>query len=160
MPNSAGLKNFEVCKGLDNGQLTAVQACCQSVKYQHGDRLFAKGENATHLWMLIQGSVELHFDLPGKTALGKDIISTISRGMSFGWSSLVPPNIHRLSAYVASDGCTLFKAERQALLDLFEKDAVLGYKVISNLSSVIARRFHQLQDKLAKQRGDQVLSNW
>lgn len=90
----------------------------------------------------------------------EDTISTLTEGMPFGWSSLVPPNKYRLSAHCASRSCKTIKISRDRLLQLFEDDAQLGYRVMAKVMIVVGQRFHQLQDEVARRRGYDIINRW
>jgi CRP-like cAMP-binding protein len=109
---------------------------------------------------VLEGEVNLIWDAPEGPAMPEDTISTLSEGMPFGWSSLVPPNKYRLSALCASRSCKTVRIPRDRLLQLFEDDALLGYKVMSKVMVVVGQRFHQLQDEVARRRGHDIINRW
>lgn len=154
------LEKADIFNGLDKDHLADVKDCCVEETYQKGDRLFEHGKNANHLWIVMEGQVDLHFDRKLGSALEAKTISSLKPGMPFGWSGLVPPNRYRFSAFSASDTCKVVKIERNDITQRFEKDSRLGYVVMSNVARVVARRFHQLQGELLKSRGDHLSSNW
>jgi hypothetical protein len=52
------------------------------------------------------------------------------------------------------------KVERDALLELFKKDAAIGYEVMLKLLAVVGSRFLNLQDEVAKSRGSDIINQW
>ena len=154
------LENVEVFKELNDDQLTEVQQHCQEAKFSSGDKIFGTGEDPKYLWIVLEGQVALQWELPGRSALPETTISRLSETMIFGWSSLVPPHKYRLSAYCATRTCKVIKVERDALTKLFAQDAQIGYKVMTNLLSVVGSRFLNLQDEVAKQRGSDIMNQW
>ena len=154
------LENVEVFKGLNDNQLTRIQKCCQMVEFSRGDKIFGTGEDPQYLWVVSEGQVTLHWELPGRSALPEPTISRLSETMIFGWSSLVPPYKYRLSAYCETRACKVIKIDRDALTDLFDQDAELGYRVMNKLLSVVASRFLNLQEEVAKQRGSDIINQW
>jgi hypothetical protein len=80
--------------------------------------------------------------------------------MPFGWSSLVPSHKYRLSAHSASRTCKTVRIPKGRLLQLFEDDAQLGYKIMSKVMIVAGKRFHQLQDEVARRRGHDIINRW
>jgi CRP-like cAMP-binding protein len=154
------LGKVEVFRGLSEGRLAAIQAHFQEESYPEGDRLFTQDAEAGHLWVVVEGSVNLHFERPDRYALEKDVITTVTETMPFGWSSVVEPFRYRYSAFAASSTCRVIRLEKEHLSGLLKEDTQLGYTVMSNLTTVIARRFHQLQGEMAKHRGDEIISNW
>jgi (2Fe-2S) ferredoxin len=140
------LRNVEVFKGLIDNKLAGIQDYCREKDYRHNERLFSDGEEATCLWVMRKGQVDLRFDLPDRPTSSRNTLSTVSEFMAFGWSSLVPPHRYRLSAYCASETCRVLQIEREMLLKIFKEDSKIGYVLMSNLVEIIGRRFHQLQD--------------
>ena len=154
------LENVEVFKELNDNQLTEIQKCCQVVKFSRGDKIFSTGEEPLYLWVVMEGQVTLQWERPGRSALPETTISKLSEAMTFGWSSLVPPHKYRLSAYCATRACKLIRIEREALTDLFDRDAEIGYKVMNKLLSVVGSRFLNLQEQVAKRRGSDIINRW
>jgi NADP-reducing hydrogenase subunit HndB len=142
------LQSVGIFKGLDENQLSAVQRCCQEEQHKAGTKLFGEGEQASHLYIVKKGQVDLRFDLPGRTTSEKNTISSILEFKAFGWSSLVAPYKYSLSAYCSTQTCEVVKIERQRLTKLFSEDNRLGYLVLSNMARVIGKRFQKLE-KLA-----------
>lgn len=160
MPTHNIMENIEAFKDLDEDQLKNVQEYCKEKEFKQGDRLFAEGDEANELWVIIEGSIDMRFDLPGHPSSKDDTIATITPYQIFGWSCFVPPNKYRLSAYCSTNICKVIKIEKSRLDRLFKKDARIGYSFMSYLIKVVGERFHQLQDEVAKRRGEDIISGW
>ena len=143
------LKKVDIFKGLDDVQLELISTGCHEKEYQAGDRLFAEGENADRVWIVMDGRVDLRFDLPGRSSTEENTIFSITAGNTLGWSSFVPPYQYKLSAYCATRSCKIVQINKEHLTDLFEKDNRLGYQVILNLAGVASMHFHSLQKSAA-----------
>ncbi len=154
------LENVQVFENLDDNQLTRIQKHCQEAEFSRGDKIFSAGEKTQYLWVVMEGQVALQWDAPGGSALPGSTITRLSELMTFGWSSLVPPYSYRLSAYCATRTCKVMQVDRDALIQLFENDAELGYKVMLKLLSVVGSRFLNLQDEVARQRGSDIINQW
>ena len=154
------LENVEAFSDLDDDQLTAIQSCCEIAEFKRGEQIFAAGETPEHFWVVLEGQVNLTWDAMGDSALPEDTLTTLSEGMPFGWSSLVPPYRYRLSAHSASRNCKTVRIPKDRLQQLFEDDAQLGYKVMSKVMIVAGKRFHQLQDEVARRRGHDIINRW
>ena len=127
---------------------------------QRAYKLFSAREEPMYLWAVIDGEVELRQEMPGDTRSLSDPISSLSRGMTFGWSSLVPPFEYRLSAYCASRRCKVLIVDREYLSRLLEKDSWLGYLVMSQIVSIVGERFHQLREEIIKGIGHDIINRW
>jgi len=139
------LKNVNTFKVLDDDQLAAIADSFHEKEYKQGDKLFEEGEQASHIWVVAEGRVDLRFDLPGRSTSAKTTISTISELMVFGWSGLVPPHEYKLSAYCATKSLKVVRGSRDSLTDLFQKNPRVGYLFMSNLIKIVGKRFQQIQ---------------
>ena len=131
------LEKMDVFKDLDDHQLVAVQGCCQETECRRGDKIFGMKEDPVCLWAVVEGKVDLEQSSPDSPPSQGNTLSSISDNMIFGWSSLVPPNRYRLSAYCSSRTCRLIKIDRECLTRLLDQDTGLGYKVMTGLLSVV-----------------------
>ena len=154
------LEKVEVFKDLNDQQLTVIQEYAQVEEFGRGDKIFGTGDEPLYLWVVLAGTVDLHWELPGRSASAEKTISTLEEASTFGWSSLVPPYRYRLSAYCAGRTCKLLKIPKDELIGLFEKDAAIGYKVMTGLLSVIGARFLKLQDEVARRKGSDIINRW
>ena len=103
------LENVEAFSDLDDDQLTAIQGCCEIAEFKRGEEIFAAGETPEYFWVVLEGQVNLTWDAPEGPHLPENTITTLSEGMPFGWSSLVPPYKYHLSAHCASRNCKTVK---------------------------------------------------
>ena len=71
------LEKVDIFKGLDQDQLNAVHKGGREKEYHYGDRLFAEGENADRIWLVVDGQVDLRFDLPGRPTSEENTIFSI-----------------------------------------------------------------------------------
>ncbi|MDI6797813.1 MAG: cyclic nucleotide-binding domain-containing protein [Desulfatibacillaceae bacterium] len=142
-----------IFNGLDQKQMTKVKACCQEKDYTAGSRIFADGQQAENLFVVLEGRVDLRFEIPGRESTSSDNITSVRQGQVLGWSALMHSPIYSLSAYCATDKCRLLKVSRDCLLALFEEDPRMGYIVMSHMAEVIRTRFHQVQEELARRKG-------
>lgn len=144
------LRRVEVFKGLIDSQLAAFKDHCREMEFRQNEKLFSEGDDASCLWIVNEGRVDLRFDLPDRSTSTKNTISSVSEFNTFGWSSLVAPHKYRLSAYCATKSCKVVQIEREQLVSLFKQDSKTGYLVMSNLVEIIGQRFRRLQDSATK----------
>jgi NADP-reducing hydrogenase subunit HndB len=140
------LEKVDIFKGLDKDQLKAVSKGGQEKEYLYGDRLFAEGENADRIWLVIDGQVDLRFDLPGRPTSEENTIFSITARQTLGWSSFVPPCKYALSAYSATKSCKILQINKDHLLECFEKDPRMGLKFMTNVAEITSGHFDQLQE--------------
>lgn len=139
------LKKVDILKGLDDNQLASISKGCKEKEYKKEDRIFKEGEPAERIWIILEGKVDLRFDLPGRESSNVTTFYSESPTTTFGWSSFVPPYQYILSAYCASKICKLAELDKGYLFKLFEADNKMGYIVMSNVAGVISVRFHHMQ---------------
>jgi CRP-like cAMP-binding protein len=155
------LEQVDVFKNLDDSQLSAIQERAEAVEFKKGDRIFVQGDNATDVWIAREGDVELRTEDP---AAQKDARaaspSFLSKTQVFGWTCFVPPHTYRLSGYCGSRTCKVIRLKRESLLAIFEKDAMLGFKVMDYLVQTVGKQFEELQDEIARNRGIEMMSQW
>ena len=140
------LKTVDIFQGLNDEQLSKLLAGCSELEYEQGNRLFAEGETAEHVWIVIDGRVDLRFDLPGRQTSDESTVSTTKAAKTLGWSSFVPPYQYKLSAYCASRTCKILQLQKEFLFNFFESDTDAGYTIMYNLSAVASSHFHSLQE--------------
>jgi len=116
------LKKVDIFKGFNRDQLNAVNKGGQKKEYFYGDRLFAEGEDADRIWLVMEGQVDLRFDLPGRQTSEENTVFSITTAQTLGWSSFVPPFKYALSAYSATKTCNILQITKDHLLECFEKD--------------------------------------
>ena len=139
------LKNVRVFHDLNDEQLKKILSGCKEKEYKHNERLFKEGEKAQYIWMVIEGQVDIRFELPGRDTSPVTTLYTETPRKTFGWSSFVPPYEYILSAYCSSQKCRLAQLEKEYLFKLFNSDSEMGYILMSNLAGVMSLRFHDIQ---------------
>jgi CRP-like cAMP-binding protein len=159
------LKSLELFHDLNTDQLKALQKHAYTEQYTKNACLFKEGDPAQQLWIETEGQIDLRFEMPGKPPSSRDLtVQSIEarplKARMLGWSCFVPPYQMRLSAYCAAESSTVIKFDRDALLQLFEQDTDMGYKILSFLITVVGYRFHECQDELAKYFGENIINAW
>jgi len=145
---------------LNDDQLEMVQAKAEMVEFKRGDKIFSHGSDATHVWIVVEGDVELRSEDLNLQATVEPGVSFMAEANAFGWTCFVPPYRYQLSGYCSSRHCQMIRFDREALKKLFEKDAVIGLEVMSYLMGAVGQQFEQLQDQIARHRGQEIMSQW
>ena len=140
------LDKVDIFKGLNREQLNAVKKGGQEKEYLYGDRLFAEGEDADQIWLVLDGRVDLRFDLPGRPTSEENTIFSITAAQTLGWSTFVPPFKYALSAYSASKSCKILQINKDHLLECFEKDPRMGLMFMTNVAGIASLHFDLLQE--------------
>ncbi len=66
------LKRVGIFEGLEDSRLALILEGSQEKVYQRGERLFRAGEEALCLWLVVDGQVDLRFDLPARATTSKE----------------------------------------------------------------------------------------
>lgn len=139
------IQKADIFKDLTEEQLQKIQPGCEERSFGQGERLFAEGEEATLLWILTSGQVDLRFELPGRPTSPESTILTVGEGQVLGWSSFVPPHQYKLSAYCSTASCSVICVENEFLKDLFLRHPSMGYQIVSYLTSTASTHLAHLQ---------------
>lgn len=140
------LKRVDAFSALSDDELSIIDGFCTRKKFVHNHRLFKDGDSAAYLWVVENGLIDLRFDLPDSKTSDESTLSSVSENNIIGWSSLVPPYKYRLSAYCASDECTVVMIERDLLFGFMKDNPGAGYKMLSSLLTVVGNRFERLRE--------------
>lgn len=160
------LEKLEVFKNLNGMRRTLLANLCEEVVFKQNDRLFTEGDPATHLWLVVNGKVDLRFEMPERVSTKEHTVSSVkvtpqkSVAKTLGWSCFVPPYQMRLSAYCETPSCQIVRLPKDELLQIFEDYPAMGYRFMSYMVAVVGYRFQQFQDVVAKTMGDTMMSGW
>ena len=161
------LQQLKPFQGMNEDQLKKLQENCEEIDFQRGDKLFAQNDDALHLWIVREGSVDLRFELPDRRPTSPDMtVDEVEvkekepEAKVLGWSCFVPPNKMRLSAFCATNTCNIVRVLKSDLLQLFSQDSHMGYLFMSYMVQVVGFRFHQFQDHVARNMGEDLMFGW
>lgn len=153
MTSAETLRQVDIFSGLHEQHLQQIAALSQKQSLPDGAWCFAAGAPATQLFILLQGRVQLSFDLSRFwDSEGYLIIETVEPNQVFGWSALVPPHEMTLSARCVGP-CTVLTLPGEGLLALLEQDREMGYLVMRNLAKLIGSRLRVTRQKLILEMG-------
>jgi len=140
------LKACPVFTGLDDRWVKAIASLCKEQSYETGATIFTEGQEATALYILIEGVVGIR----AVTRAGQDIlVETIrDRAQLFGWSGLVEPRTYTALAK-AMERTRALVIPADKLLALLDKDAVIGYTVMKRVASLISSRLRNSRRQLS-----------
>lgn len=158
--DSSFLCTTTACAGLTPEEADKLTSICKEGKADKDDEIFPEGAEAAKLYILAKGKVDLRYKLPGKPATKESTITNLIAGDTFGWSAMIPPHIYKLGAYCDEDRTQFLIIEREEALRLFEAEPRIGYIFMTNLAQVMSRRFHEIQEDLAKRHGMELMCEW
>jgi CRP-like cAMP-binding protein len=131
--------------GLDKAQIKKLEGIAKIMRMEKGQSIFKEGDEATSIYVLEEGAVEL------TTYVEKDFELPISilrsRGDMFGSSALLVPHVYSLSARCAEKG-KIFRMESDALKQVMSEDHSMGCRIMSNLASYFFNRLRETRQEL------------
>lgn len=157
MQNHTQMFEDGLFKGLAPDEAEAFVNRCEKKVYPDQTLLFKEMTDATSLYLLIEGELELKFDMPAQK--GEAVLATRKPGDAIGWSSLVPPYQYTLSG-VCKGEVTVLQIDRLTMQAVFATNYHLGYIFMRNIATLSGDRLQRVQDKLAKVLGDEAVNGW
>ncbi len=159
------IEKLQIFKDLTTDELKQFPELCSLENYQVGESLFLEGDSAEHVWIVIDGNVELRFEMPDARQTTHDnTLSSHNRDVPesqiFGWSCFTPPYKMKLSAYCTSRRCEVLKINARELNKLMEKDTAIGFKIMRYVVQVVGYRFKQMKEEVAKFMGINLMNSW
>jgi len=140
------LKEFELFKGLTDGDLAKIAELCHLHTLHEGDRILEEGTKATNLHICCSGKVDIVTWV--KKPWNKYVkVHQAQTGEVFGWSALVAPYTYSASAICAEDGEEI-RIRGTDLLALLHQHPHIGYTIMENLAADIGARLVQMRQSL------------
>ncbi len=133
------LEGYELLTGLPMEDLNAMAACGKRIEVATGETIFRQGDVANLFCLLEEGKVTVMLESPGGETAN---VLAVRRREPFGWSSVIEPRTYTGGAQ-AIDRSQVLRFDATALLAVFEKRPMLGYRIMSRLAAIIARRLKE-----------------
>ncbi len=151
------LAKSELLKGLAPDQAERIAELAANTTAKAGSELFKAGDYAQHLYVVLDGEVELHMQVPEWWGIDTPHrkVSTAKAGQMIGWSALVEPYVYQLSA-VCVTNATLARFEGSEVSEFAMRDPLAGRRLLSQALKVVSGRFHTLAEAVMAQRAVQV----
>ena len=130
--------------GLSDADALAIEARGSRLSLAPGNVLFRIGDEATHLYVVQQGTIELRMPMQVGGREEDVRIEECGVGDSLGWSTLVPPHRFTLKA-TARQSTELLAFPRDMLLSYFTSRSDVGYVVMRNIAALLGQRLQVIQ---------------
>lgn len=158
MSNAGEIFAEGLFKGFAPDEIEAFLHRCQEQTYADGTNLFMEQSEATRLYLILSGGIDLHYEMPHRENADTTVVSQ-KPGDAVGWSAIVPPHKYHLSGYCRGK-TTLLEIDRDTLKRIFETNYHLAYIFMRNIAIMAGERLHQVQDKLARVLSDEAVNGW
>lgn len=147
------LRRYPFFSCLDDAQQKAVAMITEEISVPAGIVLFEEGQPAAALYFLLEGGVDLYFNVPGEEgAPGKEFwAGEINPGEPFGISALIEP--YRLTAMARTSAPSrILKIDAAALRALCEVDHRMAYAMIRQVAKAAMERLHATRIQMIGER--------
>ncbi len=134
--------------GLPDDYLAQFAALADEVTCAAGGALFREGEEASRLYILLSGKVNVQVQ-PTALTYPLTIVSLSTFGQLVGWSGFMPPNYYTASAICQEDS-HLLAFDGSAFNRLLEENRELGFTIMRRIAEVISQRLRTIQSVVLK----------
>ena len=136
------LKETELFKGLKEDQLKTLLLLSAAQSFPEGKTIFNQGGEAAHLYILIQGSVDLTVKAQEQIDFMTSKIE--KEGAVFGIPSLIEPFRYNVTAICLKPSKVLI-IDADHIKTNMEKDPTMGMKIMKKLASIYFNRLNEMR---------------
>jgi len=152
MVSIEALRNCELFEELSEAELAEIVPLCQEKSYPAGAIIFTEDQTAEYLCILQRGRVAVQMQLRSMAQIsGETTVEVVEPGRIFGWSALVKQRRLTATARCLED-VEIIAVNGEALNQLFERNAHIGFVVMKRLADVISSRLRLTRERLEQQR--------
>ena len=142
MVSAEWLRKTELFGTLSESQLNTILAHSEGKSCVEGETIFKQGDKANHIYILIEGLIELSVKAEEKFGL---LTSKIEKeGAVFGIPSLIEPFHYNVTATCLKTSKVLVIHAGQVKMDM-EKDPKMGMEVMKRLASIYYHRLNEMR---------------
>jgi len=136
------LAHSDVGNDLNKAQRLRLAAQCQPLTYEAGEKIVNVAESGQELYLIHSGIVEVWSDPehPGEDSEHKRHVADLLPGQLAGELALFDKQERSADLVAGDDGAMLLALDRERLLALCEDDAILGTRLLWNISSALSQR--------------------
>lgn len=142
MVTAGWLAKSELFEGLEENRLESLLADSKIHSFSPEETIFQQGEEATHLYVLIHGSIELTVKAEEKSDLMSSKVE--KEGAVFGTASLMEPFRYNVSAICLQSSKVLI-LNAHLIRKRMEEDPFMGMRIMRKLASIYFNRLNALR---------------
>ncbi len=139
------LRSLSCFAGISLESLKSVAAIAEEREFKAGETLWQEGDPVRCLYVVRQGEIDVVYHLQSGR---KCVVDTVVGGELTGWSALVAPYRHTATCIARAGGRALC-VDAAAIRDLCEKDALLGYRLLMQVTQTLSSRLQGARLQLA-----------
>jgi CRP-like cAMP-binding protein len=142
MVSAEWLKKAELFEALEESQLNAILSHATVQSFPEGKIIFQEGEKATHLYVLIQGAIDLTAGTQDKIGFMTSHVQ--KEGGVFGVPALIEPYRYNVTAKSLRPS-TVLRIEAEHLKKWMEEDSRAGMAIMKKLALIYFNRLNELR---------------
>lgn len=137
------LATLELFEGLPGEALEAIATLCQPVTFAAQSVIFAMGQPAERVYVLLEGTVRLSLvQSPAQEPITITLLK--SPGQVIGWSALIGGGHYSAAAQALTDVRTI-TIDGKALMAYLETNPAAGFVVMRRIAQIISQRMGLLR---------------
>jgi CRP-like cAMP-binding protein len=142
MVSAEWLKRAELFEALEESQLNALLLQASVESFPEGKPIFNQGDKAVHLYVLVEGAV----DLTIKTGEKIDFMTSKieKEGAVFGMPSLIEPFRYNVTAICLKPSEVLV-LDADQIRKRMEEDPKMGMEIMKKLASIYFSRLNEMR---------------
>lgn len=142
MVSAEWLKKTELFENLNESHLNVILSRSSVESFTEGKTIFQQGEEATRLYVLIQGTVDL--TVKAQEQIGFMTSKIEKEGAVFGTPSLMEPFRYNVSATCLNPSKVLV-IDASFIQKMMEEDPKMGMEMMKKLASIYFNRLNDLR---------------
>ena len=148
------MKTSALFQGLSDDELGFFTRSCKKLTVKKGTSVFSEGQAAHELYTVVSGRValDMKLDRPDGSVTPVVTVSSLGPGESFGWSSMIEPQVFTLTAEAVEDS-ELIYIDGKKLMVILDRHKETGYKVMLNVAKLLAWRLSDTREAFVYERG-------
>jgi CRP-like cAMP-binding protein len=152
------LRKTQIFQNLSDEQLEIVAPLCRQVHCLSGKVFFSEGEDASDVFVVLDGEVALEVELfMGDHIRPKRlVVEKVDKNDTFGWSALVEPRLMTTTARCTRD-VDIIAINGDDLKVLMEKHPEIGLIIMENVAKIVRERLVHTRQRLITECGLEAL---
>jgi len=128
------LHTMDLFTGLSEEQLAAIAKIGRVSVYHRGEVVVREGEQSTAVYVVLKGQVEVVSELTENTTS----LVILGAGQNFGEMALLDAGPRSATIRCISSEATLLTFDGTALMNFWEQESKVGYRMIFNIARDLA----------------------
>ena len=147
MQMSKMLTGHEFFQSLLPEMVDKISSISAAKKMEKGDAVYGVDKKATHVFVLLEGQVELR--IPSSSCDSGLLVSKVSRGEFFGIAPLMDADRYTTMAVCTRTSKVLF-IEAKPLIAMLRNYPLVGYQFMTVVARAYFERYQNLMERIQK----------